>query len=195
MTDRSLARRAALGVAVAVSLALLAALSVTAQAAHTHRELPSERHWRKDVAAAMDGSKAYLDRAIKSRHKKYAVNLDIDNTSIASHYRPGTAVPAVLSFARYAKKRHVALLFNTGRTGASLESSRAQLTRVGYEVTRVCGRRTGEKIAHSKQRCRARFIDQGFKILANIGNRGTDFVGTKNYGKAFRLPGYRQRLS
>lgn len=143
----------------------------------------------------MTGSHDYLDRATTSSRKKYAINLDIDNTSIASHYRPGTAVPALLSFATYARRHGVAVLFNTGRTGDSLESSRAQLTRAGYRVTRICGRKAGERIAHSKKRCRARFIDQGFTIIANVGNRRTDFSGPDNYGRAYKLPNYGGRLS
>jgi predicted secreted acid phosphatase len=179
--------------AATMSLALLAALSLPAQA-QEQRQLPSEKQWREDVAAAMKGSKAYLDRTATSSRTKYAINLDIDNTSIASHYRPGTAVPEVLSFARYAHQHGIAVMFNTGRTGASLESSRAQLTRVGYHVTQVCGRKSGEKVIDSKQRCRARFIDQGFTIIANVGNRDTDFAGTKNYGRAFKLPDYDNQL-
>jgi predicted secreted acid phosphatase len=174
--------------AVALSFAVLADLPAPANAAG---KLPSEKQWHKDIAKVMDGSHAYIDRATKYSHKKYAINFDIDNSTIASHYRPGTAIPRVLRFARYAKRQGVALLFNTARAGAPLKKARAELTKAGYRVTKVCGRKSRqEPVAHGKQRCRARFIRQGFTIIANVGNHTTDFSGPKNYGRAFRLPNY-----
>jgi len=174
---------------LALSLVLtLAALSAPASAAG---KLPSEKQWHRDVAEVMDGSHAYIDRAAKNNRKKYAINFDIDNSTIATHYRPGTAVPRVLKFARYAKRQGVALLFNTARAGAPLKRARAELTEAGYRVTKVCGRKSRqEAVAHGKQRCRARFIRQGFTIIANVGNHTTDFSGPRNYGRAFKLPNY-----
>ena len=37
------------------------------------------------------------------------------------------------------------------------------------------------------------YVDRGFTIIANVGNRSTDFVG-KNYERAFKLPSYGNRL-
>ena len=45
----------------------------------------------------------------------------------------------------------------------------------------------------SKQRCRQEFVAKGYTIIANVGNRSTDFVG-KNYERAFKLPNYGNRL-
>jgi hypothetical protein len=179
--------------AVPLSLALSVALLAPAHAAG---KLPSEKHWRHDVARVMKGSHAFIDRRTAGHHQRLAINLDIDNTSLATHYRPGTAVPAVHSFAVYAKRQGVAVLFNTARAGAPLKHARAELTKAGYPVTRVCGRKSRqESSAHSKQRCRARFRAADFTIIANVGNRSTDFSGTKDYGKAYRLPNYRNQLS
>jgi HAD superfamily, subfamily IIIB (Acid phosphatase) len=179
--------------ATAASVALLAASIVPAQGAD---KLPSEKQWRRDVARVMKGSHAYIDRRTAGRHPKLAINLDIDNSSLASHYRRGTAVPAVRSFALYAHRHGVALLFNTARAGAPLRHARAELTKAGYPVKRVCGRKSRkEPTAHGKQRCRARFRAAGYTIIANVGNRATDFSGTKNYGRAFRLPNYHNQLS
>ena len=36
-------------------------------------------------------------------------------------------------------------------------------------------------------------MNNGFTIIANIGNRSTDFVGG-NYERAYRLPNYGNRL-
>jgi hypothetical protein len=177
----------------AASVALVAASNVPAQAA---AKLPSEKQWRHDVARVMKGSHAYIDRRTAGHHPRLAINLDIDNSSLASHYRRGTAVPAVLSFARYAHRHGVALLFNTARAGAPLRHARAELSKAGYPVKRVCGRKTRqEPTAHGKQRCRARFIAAGYTIIANVGNRGTDFVGPRNYGRAYKLPDYHNQLS
>ena len=69
------------------------------------------------------------------------------------------------------------------------------LKRAGYHPTQVCGRRSvGETLRHSKPRCRARFIDEGYTIIANVGNNRTDFSGPKDYGRAFKLPNYGGRL-
>jgi hypothetical protein len=58
----------------------------------------------------------------------------------------------------------------------------------------MCGRRHGETLAHSKQRCRARIAGNGWRIVANVGNRRSDFVG-RHYERAFRLPSYGGKLS
>jgi hypothetical protein len=170
-------------------------LSLTAPPSHAS-PLPSEREWRHDVAQVMAGSRAYIDRRVGPRHGKLAINFDIDNSTLASHYRPGTAVPKVRRFARHARSKGVALLFNTGRYGSQLRKARAELRRAGYPVDGLCGRRSArESVAHSKQRCRARFTRHGYKLIANVGNRSTDFVGVRNYERAYRLPNYRNRLA
>src|SRR5262245_46493396 len=180
--------------AFVLAVALQAASAAPAPAAD---KLPSEKQWRHDVAQVMKGSHRYIDRVTAGNHKKkLAINLDIDNSSRASHYRPGTATPAVHSFAIYAHKHGVALLFNTARVGAPLRQARKELTKAGYPVTQVCGRKSRqEPTPHGKQRCRARFINEGYRIIANVGNRVTDFTGTKNYGRAYRLPNYGKQLS
>lgn len=181
--------------ACAVSLCLVISATLLAPA-HAAGKLPSEKQWRRDVARVMNGSHAFIDRRTPARHTRLAINLDIDNSSLATHYRRGTAIPAVLSFAVYAKRHGVALLFNTARAGAPLRRARAELTKAGYPVTRVCGRKTRqEPVAHGKQRCRARFRAAGYTIIANVGNRSTDFSGPRNYGRAYRLPNYHNQLS
>jgi hypothetical protein len=61
-------------------------------------------------------------------------------------------------------------------------------------VDRYCGRKKGEGLAASKQRCRAYYTKRGFTILANVGNRKTDLVGG-NYKRGFKLPDYDKQLS
>jgi hypothetical protein len=176
---------------VGLSLVLLVGLTSSASA---DGGLPSERQWHHDVARAMRGSHAYLDRVTAGTHGPQAINLDIDNTALATVYRPGTATPAVLSFARHAQQHGVAVMFNTARTGAMVAKARRLLTHAGYTVDGLCSRRRGEAVTHSKQRCRRHVIAQGYTIVANVGNRGTDFAGAHNDGRRFHLPNYGGRL-
>ena len=174
------------------TLALLVGGAVPAEAA----KLPSKRHWVKDTRKAMYGSRAWIDSrtaAPKSTDGKLAVNLDIDNTSLATKYAAGKAIAVTLRFVKYAEANDVAILFNTGRLGTELSGITAQLRAAGYPVDAICGRLKGEGLAHSKQRCRAEYVAQGYTIIANVGNRSTDFVGG-NYERSFRLPSYGNRL-
>ncbi len=166
-----------------------AAVPVPAQAA----PLPSRDRWLADTRQAMDGSRSYLGRRVERGGGRLAVNLDIDNTSLATHYDPGHAVPVVLRFARYARSHGVALLFNTGRERTRLGGITRTLRRVGYDVREVCGRRAGERLVQGKQRCRRHFAAEGYTLVANVGNRATDFTGG-GYERAFRLPSYGGRL-
>ena len=158
--------------------------------------LPGEGAWRADVRQAMAGSRAYLERRHDGGGRRLAVNLDIDNTALATHYAPGRAVPPVRRFARRAHRLHMGVLFNTARPGGdgNLRHTARTLRRVGYPVTRVCGRRRGEGVLHGKKRCRRHFREMSYVLVANVGNRSTDFAGG-GYERAFRLPSYGGRLS
>ena len=100
-----------------------------------------------------------------------------------------------MKFTLLGHSRGVVLLFNTGRYGSRLDESATELESAGYPVQEVCGRRSAsDALARSKQRCRRHFVDEGYTIIANIGNNATDFVG-KNYERAFRLPSYHNKLT
>lgn len=173
--------------------ALVLAGSVPAEAA---KRLPTKKHWVKDTREAMYGSRAWIDErtaAPKATDQRLAVNLDIDNTSLATKYAYGKAVPVTLRFVKYAKSKDVAILFNTGRLATELTGITRTLQRAGYPIDGICGRQRGERLATSKQRCRASYVAQGYTLIANVGNRRTDFVGG-NYERAFRLPDYGKRL-
>lgn len=157
-------------------------------------ELPSKQKWLDDTAQALIGSRPYVDRKVAGTSGKLALNLDIDNTSLQSHYDRGKAVPRTLRLARYAKRKGVYILFNTGRHVSVRNRAIAQLKRAGFPVDGLCGRRTGESLPQSKQRCRQSFVNNGYRLIANIGNRSTDFVGG-NYLRAYRLPNYGGQLS
>ncbi len=156
--------------------------------------LPSRSTWLSDTHKAMVGSRIWLRTALKDAGKHPAVNLDIDNTSLATHYAPGEAVPVVLRFVRYADYKGVTILFSTGRRDNALTGVIQTLRKAGFTVDGVCGRKEGESLSAGKQRCRAYWTDRGHQILANVGNRATDFTGC-NYRNGFSLPDYDKQLS
>ena len=176
--------------AVTLIVALVGtSLSVPAQGS----ELPSKDQWLADTRAAMYGSRAYVGDRVDQGGRRLAVNFDIDNTALATYYAKGTAVPVVLRFAKYARSQGVTLLFNTGRLRGQTAGVARSLRRVGYDVKEICGRTSGESLAHSKQRCRAHFRAEGYTLIANVGNRDTDFAGS-GYGRAYQLPDYDKAL-
>lgn len=166
-----------------------------ATAAQT-RKLPSESVWLADVHADMVGSRAFLADRVASAvaGERLAINLDIDNTSLATHYAPQQPVRVVRRFARFAHRHGVAVFFNTGRDDTEAAKMQRLLGKAGFPVDRVCTRHVDEDVVVSKQRCRQSFVDSGFTVVANVGNRSTDFVGS-DYERAFRLPSYGNKLS
>ena len=153
--------------------------------------VPTREQWLKDVNKAMKGSGDYLRDRTADGDPGLAINFDIDNSSIASYYdgHQAGAIPRILKFAGLARSLGVALVFNTGRIDTQQERTITQLTDAGYDVAMLCMRKKGETIRHGKQRCRNKFIDAGYTLIANVGNNGTDFIGD-GYEKAFRLPNY-----
>jgi hypothetical protein len=178
-------------VALALSLAVLVPSSAGAA------PLPTKKQWVSDTYKALNGSRIFVrDRVARSSNQtgsKLALNLDIDNTSLATKYDTGKPVAATLRLVKYAKSKGVYILFNTGRNVKQRNATIAGLKRAGYPVDGLCAHYKGEALRHSKQRCRQSFTNNGFTIIANIGNRSTDFVGA-NYEKAYRLPNYGNRL-
>ena len=157
--------------------------------------LPPESQWRHDVRQAMSGSRTYVASRVDGT-RGLAVNLDIDNTSLATHYGGGRAVFVVRRFADFAGARGVAVLFNTGRVRGNgrMVHVAGRLRAAGFTVTAICGRASSEEgLSHSKQRCRRHFVRHGYTIIANVGNRSTDFTGG-NYERAFRLRSYGNQL-
>jgi hypothetical protein len=187
MPRRVLAASAALALTLIVSLAVL--LPSPADAAG----LPGKKQWVADTYKALNGSRVYVRNRVAEGGTKLALNLDIDNTSLATYYDTGKPVAVTLRLVEYAKSKGVYILFNTGRNVRQRAQTIAQLKRAGYPVDGLCAHYKGEALRHSKQRCRQSFVNNGFTIIANIGNRSTDFTGG-NYERAYRLPNYGNRL-
>ena len=175
-----------------LALATLLVLTL-AGPAPAHARLPGRKAWLADVSEAMAGSVARLDRRAE-RGGRLAINLDIDNTALATHYDQGDATPDVLRFARRAHRHGMAVLFNTARSRDDARRTVGVLRRAGYPVDGICARRAGEQVVDSKQRCRRSFAADGYTVVANVGNNPTDFRGS-GYERAYRLPNYGGRLS
>lgn len=79
------------------------------------------------------------------------------------------------------------------RRQSALPKALAQLEKAGFRVDAICGRRDGETVVASKQRCRAEYVAQGWTLIANVGNRSTDFTGS-GYERRYKLPDYGNRL-
>lgn len=183
---------------VALSLAALVLGSTVAPASarsHTASRLPPQKVWRADVSRAMSGSQAALRERVAAAApgERLAVNLDVDNVSLASQYDPFEPVGPVLRYALLAQRLGVKVFFNTGRRTTFRGRAKRQLSAAGFTVDRLCLRVPGEEISHSKPRCRASFVDAGFTLVANIGNNATDFAGG-GYERAYRLPNYHRQL-
>ena len=183
----------ALVLALAPSTAPVAASSTHAgvSKASARKGAPTRAQWLADVKADMKGSRAYVRQrvAAKAPDEKLAVNFDIDNTVLATYYDGGGAIPQMLRFGRLLDRLDVDLVFNTGRVSTMRKQTLDQLARNGFHVAGICLRNRGETLAVGKQRCRNSFIDQGYTLIANVGNNDTDFVGD-GYERAFRLPNY-----
>jgi predicted secreted acid phosphatase len=180
------------GLITALVLALGTSAGVAAQPAHSaHRSVPTRSQWLADVKAAMKGSRPYVRQrvAAKTADERLAVNFDIDNTVIATYYDGGGAIPVMARFGRLLDRLDVALVFNSGRVASQQARTVTQLTRAGFPVAEVCLRAKGETLPTGKQRCRDHFADEGYTLIANVGNNDTDFVGN-GYERAFKLPDY-----
>ncbi|GAA5141592.1 HAD family acid phosphatase [Nocardioides marinquilinus] len=189
-------RRLAVVVAALVALLLLAPTATAV--APAPRPLPPESQWRAAVHEVMDGGRAYLTRRAERapRGARLAINLDIDNTMLATHYAEGRPIRAVRSFVRHARDLGMLVYVNTARRPDRRAETHAELARAGYDVDRIC-MRPRKGLARSKATCRARLHDAGFTIVANLGNRPTDFElnrGRAAYERAFRLPHYGKQL-
>lgn len=189
------------GLVTALTLALAGAAPVDAstpapvaghaRVASAKKAVPTRTQWLADVKAAMKGSRGYVRQrvAAKTADEKLAVNFDIDNTVIATYYDGGGAIPQMARFAKLLDRLDVDLVFNTGRLANQQQRTLKQLTRAGFPVAQLCLRNKGETLPVGKQRCRDSFIDDGYTLIANVGNNDTDFIGD-GYERAFRLPNY-----
>jgi hypothetical protein len=155
--------------------------------------LPSKKVWLTKVRKKLVGANAYLDAHARDAAKP-ALVLDIDNTSIATHYAWPKPVKPTLRVARHAVALGYTVFFVTGRTQGSADGVRPQLTAAGYTYADVYGRPKGQGLAVSKQANRAKIVARGYTVVMDIGNRNTDLWGS-NVGHGIKLPSFNGLLS
>ncbi|MCF1596031.1 HAD family acid phosphatase [Streptomyces muensis] len=157
--------------------------------------------WQKDVSEAVDGARRYVvQRLSDGTVRKLAIVLDIDNTSLETHFHPFPPTPAVkptLELARYAHDRGAAVFFITARPDLIGMVTKTNLESVGYPLTGLYQRNIGDLFrdtAEFKTAKRAEIEANGYTIIANIGNNTSDLVGG-HADRTFKLPDYDGALS
>ncbi|MEU2062071.1 HAD family acid phosphatase [Streptomyces sp. NPDC013455] len=204
MTTRPWARRMTV---TAVSAAALAALAAPAEAADTTSSATAAAKvdyatWQRDCQVVMDQALPYLKQRIAAARpgEKQAIVFDIDNTTLETDFGfsyPQPANKPVLDVARYAQEHGVSLFFVTARPGVLYWPTEYNLEHDGYEVTdlRVRGLFDLFKdVAAYKTAQRADIENDGYTIIANIGNSPTDLSGG-HAEKTYKLPDYDGQLS
>jgi hypothetical protein len=158
--------------------------------------LPPKKVWLAKVRTKVARADAVIDAALAAAPKgeRPALVLDIDNTSIQTHYAWPKPVKPVRKVARYAVRHGVTLFFVTGRAQHGLKQVEPVLTAAGYRYQGICGRKPGEGLTAGKQRCRAGIAARGYTVILDIGNRATDLRGA-NVGTPVKLPSYYGLLS
>jgi len=155
--------------------------------------MPPKSVWLAKVRKKLVGAKDYLDAHAKDAPHP-ALVLDIDNTSLQSHYGWPKPVKPTLRVAKRAVADGYTVFFVTGRTPAGARAAKPALTAAGYVYAGVYGRTKGAGLAISKQTNRELIVHRGYKIVMDIGNRKTDLSG-KHVGHGIKLPSLDGRLS
>lgn len=159
--------------------------------------------WQRDVSEVTDVARPYLEQRISQGDgEKMAIVLDIDNTSLETHFHPvwefpTPAVKQTLELARYADSRGVAVYFVTARPGIIYAPTKENLEQAGFPISGLYVRDLPDifdEVSKYKTAKRAEIEAQGYTIIANIGNTPTDVVGG-HAEKTFKLPDYDGQLS
>lgn len=154
--------------------------------------------WKRDVSAVTDEARPYLEERIsQGAGEKMAIVLDIDNTSLETHFHPIWELPTppveqTLDLARYANSRGVDVYFVTARPGIIYSLTKDNLEKAGYPISGLYLRDLPDifdEVSKYKTAKRAEIESKGYKIIANIGNTPTDMVGG-HAEKTFKLPDY-----
>jgi predicted secreted acid phosphatase len=143
------------------------------------------------------------------KHKKLAIVFDIDETTLSNYTaieadnftfgtnsqneaqnKIGTAIPPSLALFNLAKEKHIAIFLITGRRENVRTPTAENLAEQGYTgyqqlILRPVGG-TGTTVDY-KAGERAKIEDQGYRIVANVGDQYSDLAGGHS-GVAFKLP-------
>ncbi|MER6277105.1 HAD family acid phosphatase [Streptomyces sp900105245] len=204
MTRRPWARRISV---TTVSLAALAAMAAPAEAATTSSTAGAAAKvdyatWQQDCQTVMNDALPYLKERIAAAKpgEKQAIVFDIDNTTLETDFGfsfPQPANKPVLNVARYAQEHGVKLFFVTARPGIVYWPTEYNLEHDGYDVSGLHVRGLLDlfkDVASYKTAQRVGIENQGYTIIANIGNSATDLSGG-HAEKTYKLPDYNGQLS
>ncbi|MBV6699428.1 HAD family acid phosphatase [Kitasatospora aureofaciens] len=160
----------------------------------------TEEQWLTDVSTAIAPARAYVEqRTAQPTDQHLAIVFDIDNTTLATHFHPFTmpGIAPVVQLAQYAHSRGVALIFVTARLDFIDPITRHSLAEAGYTVDELRGRDVSdlfEPVQQFKTNQRIKVENEGYTIIANIGNNWTDINGG-HAEQTFKLPDYNGLLS
>jgi hypothetical protein len=162
-------------------------------------ELPSYDGWIADVTAVTDVASRYLATRLPDPAHRTAIVLDIDNTSLVTHYTTGIvfpATPSVLALALQAEQAGAAVFFVTARTELIDPLTKYNLEHVGYPIDGLYVRGVFDFESDENLKIGARTaIEQlGYTIVANIGNNPSDLAGG-HAERTFKLPDYDGQLA
>ena len=162
--------------------------------------------WAADTSRVIRRARRHL--AAHLSEPKPAIVLDIDDTSLSSYrclkkvnFKRSQAdcsgngtMPAIRqtrSLYRYAVRHHVRVFFITGRRASVRATTIANLHRAGYQGRIRIKLRPDQEApgTHNgwKERTRARIVDRGYRIIANVGDQRSDLTGGHAL-RAFKLP-------
>ncbi|MET9417515.1 HAD family acid phosphatase [Streptomyces klenkii] len=157
--------------------------------------------WQRDVQAVIDQALPYVkDRTANTHGRKQAIVLDIDNSSLETDFHwtyPTPAIKPVLDLTRYANAHGAAIFFVTARPGILDGLTEHNLRTAGYPVSGLYVRHLPDlfhEVSTYKTAKRAEIENNGYTIIANIGNNNSDLVGG-HAERTFKLPDYDGKLS
>ncbi|MGW7239629.1 HAD family acid phosphatase [Streptomyces sp. NPDC054804] len=187
----------------AVSVAALAGMAAPAQAATESSSTTVDyATWQSDCQSVMDQALPYLKQRIAAAKpgERQAIVFDIDNTTLETDFGfsfPQPANKPVLNVARYAQEHGVSLFFVTARPGIIYLPTEYNLEHDGYDVSGLYVRGLFDlfkDVAAYKTAQRVDIENNGYTIIANIGNSATDLSGG-HAEKTYKLPDYNGQLS
>ncbi|MEU8935223.1 HAD family acid phosphatase [Streptomyces sp. NPDC048409] len=187
----------------AVSVAALAGMAAPARAATASGSTAVDyATWQRDCQSVMDQALPYLKQRIAAATpgERQAIVFDIDNTTLETDFGfsfPQPANKPVLNVARYAQEHGVALFFVTARPGIIYLPTEYNLEHDGYDVSGLYVRGLFDlfkDVAAYKTAQRVDIENNGYTIIANIGNSATDLSGG-HAEKTYKLPDYNGQLS
>lgn len=202
-------------VLLALAVPALAATSPTGKSAAEIRAYYSSGDWNRAVTKQATKAKAYIAKRTKGKRapKKPALVLDIDETSLNNYpcldredglpYQAGVyagcvvefkapAIKPVLSVFKLAKKRHVHVVFITGRPEGIRDGTLDNLKAAGFKgkydlVLQPPSRGGDASMVPYKSGARRQVEKRGYTILANLGDQRSDLKGGYSE-RTYKLP-------